>query len=431
MSSRQSEGFDWIRLDNAGKIYPASMRRTWTALFRVSVTLSEEIDADVLNEAQVITFRRFPMYAVKLKSGVFWYYLQHVDSCPALQHDVQNPCVRMNLRENDGFMVRVRYFHKTIAVEIFHVLADGTAGMSFLLTLTAEYLRIKYGEDIPRDRTILDCTESAKENEMEDAFLHYARKQYLTRKEPNSYHINGEDERPDVIHTITGQISVSQVKEKAKAVGVSITEYLAAVMTKACANLQMRENPRKLRPVKVGVPVSLRRFYPETNTKRNFASYVNVGIEPRLGDYSIDEISHIAHAQMVLENNEKMMNGKFSTNVRSEKNWLLRPVPLFIKNFAMRKVFESVGDIKTATTLSNLGLIKLPEGMERHIERVEFLVGPLSYNRVCAGAVSFRGTMFINFVRTIKEPKLEKEFFTLLVKEGIHVLIESNNTYNE
>lgn len=423
----QTNSFDWIKVDNAGKIYPASRRRSWTALFRVSITLNEKIDPQVLKKAQESTFRRFPTMSVRLKAGLFWYYLQHVDDCPEIQPDVQNPCVRMDLRENNGFMIRVRYFDKTIAVEIFHVLADGTAGMSFLLTLASEYIRIKYGEVIPRDRTILDCTEPAKKNEIEDAFLRYARKQYLTRKEPNSYHIDGKQERADVIHTVTGILSAAQVKEKAKQTGVTITEYLAAVLTKACINIQMRENHGRLKPVKVGVPVSLRQFYPDTNTKRNFASYVNVGVEPRLGDYSIDEIAHIAHAQMIIENNEKMMNSKFSTNVKSEKNWLLRPVPLFIKNIAMRAVFESVGDIKTSTTLSNLGLIKLPPEMDKYTERLDFLVGPLSYNKIVAGAVSFHDTMCINFVRTIKESKLEREFFTLLVKQGIHVLIESNN----
>lgn len=426
---KQSGTFDWIKVDNAGKIYPASRRGNWTALFRVSVELNEEIDAVVLEEAQRRTLRRFPTMSVVLKAGLFWYYLQHRDTCPALQNDVQNPCVRMNLKENDGFMVRVRYFNRTIAVEFFHVLSDGTGGMSFLLTLAAEYIRIKYGEDIPRDSTILDCDESAKENEIEDAFLHYARKNTLTRKEPNSYHIHGTDEPSDVIHTVTGHISVSEVKAKAASLNVSITEYLAAVLIHSCAKLQKDEHRKKLLPVKVGIPVSLRKFYPETNTKRNFANYVNAGIDPNLGDYTIPEIAQIVHAHMILENNEKVMNAKFSTNVRSEKNPMLRPVPLFLKNIAMKAVFESVGDCKTSTTLSNLGLIRLPEAMDKYVERIDFIVGPLSYNRVVAGAVSFHDDMVINFLRTIKESSLEREFFTALVKEGLHVLIESNNIY--
>ena len=44
-----------------------------------------------------------------------------------------------------------------------------------------------------------------------------------------------------------------------------------------------------MQPVKVCVPINLRKFYP-THTLRNFASYVNPGIEPRYGEYSFDEI---------------------------------------------------------------------------------------------------------------------------------------------
>ncbi len=428
---KNERSIDWIKIDNAGKIYPASKRSNWTALFRVSVSLNECVDAHVLEKAQRAVFRRFPTMCVKLKKGMFWYYLQHVDDCPKLQEDVQNPCVRMNLKENDGFMVRVRYFDKTIAAEFFHVLSDGTGGMSFLLTLVAEYLKIKHNAVIARDKTILDCTEQFKDNEIEDAFLKYARKEYLSRKEPDSYYIRGTKEPIDRIHTITGILNASEVVSKSHCYNVSLTEYLAAVMIKAVLNIQKREGHDLRRPAKVGVPVSLRKFYPETNTKRNFASYVNVGVEPRLGDYTLSEITDIVHHQMALENTEKQMNSKFSTNVRSESSPLIRAVPLFVKNIAMRAVFEKVGDRKTATTLSNLGNIKLPEAMAKYVERIDFLVGPLSRNRIVCGAVSYNNTLCINFVRTIKEPKLEREFFTLLIKEGVHVKIESNNIYRE
>ena len=34
----------WLSLDNAAKIYPAARTKGWMPLFRVSVTLTEEID---------------------------------------------------------------------------------------------------------------------------------------------------------------------------------------------------------------------------------------------------------------------------------------------------------------------------------------------------------------------------------------------------
>ena len=129
MNTKQPAPPEWFKLDNAAKIYPAAKSRNWTALFRLSATLTEPVDPAILHEAQKSTLKRFPSFALKLRRGMFWYYLERMEGEPALQQDVANPCVRMDLRENRGFMFRVRYHENRIAVEIFHVLTDGTGGL--------------------------------------------------------------------------------------------------------------------------------------------------------------------------------------------------------------------------------------------------------------------------------------------------------------
>ena len=109
MNTKQSAPPEWFKLDNAAKIYPAAKSRNWTALFRLSATLTEPVDPAILHEAQKSTLKRFPSFALKLRRGMFWYYLERMEGEPALQQDVANPCVRMDLRENRGFMFRVRY----------------------------------------------------------------------------------------------------------------------------------------------------------------------------------------------------------------------------------------------------------------------------------------------------------------------------------
>ena len=39
---------DWIKLDNAALIYPATLNRKLAAMFRLSITLTENIDTVVL-----------------------------------------------------------------------------------------------------------------------------------------------------------------------------------------------------------------------------------------------------------------------------------------------------------------------------------------------------------------------------------------------
>ncbi len=426
------ESKKWMKLDNAAKIYPAAKKRNWTALFRISAELTEEIDPAVLEEAQRSVIARFPGFAQKLRRGMFWYYLEQNDGAPDIQKDVGNPCVRMNLRENRRFMFRVRYYEKRIAVEIFHVLSDGTGGLCFLKTLVAEYLRIKYGAEIPRGKGILDCSQAPKKEELEDAYLKYAKNVSRSRSEDSAFYIKGTDEAFDVVHITTGIIPVKVILQKAKEKGVTLTEYLTAVMLMSLAKMQKEANAvshrQDTKPLKVCVPINLRQFYP-CETLRNFAIYVNPGIDTRYGDYTFDEVLKHVHCYMGMEVTEKMLNAKIAANVKTEKNKVLRVVPLFVKNIAMKITFNMVGDRQTSTSISNLGRITLPEEMAKYVTRMDFILGPYSRNKVVLAAASYGEYLYANFTRTIREATLEREFFRYLIKEGVPVKIESNRQY--
>ena len=83
IDSSESAKVKWLKVDNAGKIYPAARRSDWTALFRVSATLNEKIYPEILDQAQRITLKRFPQFALKLKSGLFWPYLEIIHDSPS------------------------------------------------------------------------------------------------------------------------------------------------------------------------------------------------------------------------------------------------------------------------------------------------------------------------------------------------------------
>ena len=417
----------WMKLDNAAKIYPAAKSRNWTALFRLSALLTEPVDPMLLARAQQSTLRRFPGFALRLRHGFFWYYLEHNEGAPIIQRDVANPCVRMDLRENDGFMFRVRYYGRRIALEVFHVLADGTGGFCFLKTLVAEYLKLRYGAEIPRDAQILDCSEQPRPDELEDSYLKYARRVSRSRREADSYRIVGTDEERNFMNIVTGVAPADRVLACAKAQGVTLTEFLTGVLIQSICRIQRQDHSRRRRnqPVKICIPINLRRFYP-TNTMRNFASYVNVGIEPRYGEYTLAETCKAVHFAMGLEVTEKMLNAKIAANVNTERNAALRATPLFLKKPAMKFAFRLKGDRKSSSTISNLGRTELPPEMARYVERLDFMLGSLCQNRVTCACVSYRNQLVINFTRAIRESAVERNFFTALVKLGIPVRIESN-----
>ena len=420
----------WMRLDNAAKIYPAAKRRGWTNYFRLSVTLKEPVDVQVLRTALDVAVRRFPSIAVRLRRGAFWYYLEEIEKAPPIEEDKSYPLVHVPFDDVRKCAFRVLVYHSRIAVEFFHAVTDGTGGLIFLKTLVAEYLCQKYGISIPAEDGVLGRLEDPDPEELEDSFLRYAGDITASRSEQTAYHLSGTPEPDGFLNLTTLMLPVAAVKEKARAFGASVTEFIAAVMMKAICDLQAEQVPRRMRrkPVKVLLPVNLRGLFP-SRTLRNFASYVTPEIDPRLGEYSLSEICKIVHYRMGLENDPRMMAAKIATNVASERSPVLRVMPLFIKNLAMKAVFDLVGECKSCLCLSNLGAVRLPQAMAPYVARMDFIIGVQAKAPHNCGVVSWDGTMYVNMIRNIQEPELESHFYRVLHSLGLPVRVESNQRW--
>ncbi|MGI6696223.1 MAG: hypothetical protein ACOX6O_08345 [Christensenellales bacterium] len=415
----------WLRLDNAAKIYPAARSRTWMALFRVSITLTEPIDEALLQKALRQLVKRVPLLSYRLKRGLFWYYFDWHEAIPAVQPDARNPMLPINLRENGGFLFRVRSFDKRIALEVFHALTDGTGGMTFLLTLTAEYLRLKYGQRIPEAPMILDMRDEPQREEWEDAFLRYARDAYRPRQEETAWHLKGVREKPGYLNIITGHIPTQELLNLAREKGCSVNSLLAALLLNALIQAKNRRRKPGRKPVKLSLPVNLRRYY-ETRTLRNFSSYINVPVYTDYGNYSLDDLISLVSHTMGLETLEPLVNARFSANVKAERNWLLRVFPLFMKTAVLKFMYHATGESYMTSTLSNMGLVKLPPEMEQHCQRVELMLGAPKRTPLSCAVVSACGNTAVNFTKTIRDSQVERVFFTQLVELGVPVLIESN-----
>ena len=417
----------WMKLDNAAKIYPAAKRRNWNNFFRISATLTEPVDVAVLRSALDVTARRFPSIAVRLRRGMFWYYLEQIPHSPAIQEEKSCPLAHAPFHEVRQCAFRVLVYHNRFAVEFFHALTDGTGGLTFFKTLLAEYLSQKYGLTIPAGDGVLGRLEEPDAEELEDSFLRYAGNIKASRKEATAWHLTGTPEKDGFKDLVTLMIPAPALKECAKAYGVTVTELLCAAMMQAICQLQAEKVPQRSRrkPVKVLLPVNLRNLFP-SKTLRNFASYITPEVDPRMGDYTFDEICAAVHHRMGLENNPQTMRAKFAANVASEQSPLLRVMPLFIKNLAMKAVFDTVGECKSCLCLSNLGVVRLPEVMAPYVARMDFIIGVQAKAPHNCGVLTWNDTVYINCIRSIREPELELHFYRVLHQLGLPVKVESN-----
>ena len=417
----------WMRLDNAAKIYPAAKRRNWNNFFRISATLTEPIDTAVLASALDVTARRFPSIAVRLRRGVFWYYLEEIPKTPSIQPEKSCPLAHAPFHEVRQCAFRVLVYKNRVAVEFFHALTDGTGALVFVKTLLAEYLSEKYGLSVPAEKGVLGRLEEPSPEELEDSFARYAGDVTASRAESTAYHLTGTPERDGYKNLVTMMIPAEKLRACAKKHGVSVTELLCAAMMQAIGELQAEKVPnvRHRKPVKVLIPVNLRNLFP-SRSLRNFASYITPEIDPRMGDCSFSELCSLVHHKMGLENNRRTMRAKFAANVASERSPILRVMPLFIKNIAMKAVFDAVGECKSCLCLSNLGRVELPEVMVPYVQRMDFIIGVQARAPHDCGVVTWGDTVYINCIRSIQEPELEYRFYRVLHRLGLPVKVESN-----
>ncbi len=416
----------WFRLDNAALIFPAIKRRGWNNVFRISATLRDDIDAGILNRALADIRPRFPTFFVRLRTGFFWYYLEEAATDVRAQKEYAYPLTHMSQSELKRCCIRVLYFENRIAVEFFHSVTDGTGGLVFLENLTARYIELRYGVVIPKEAPIADLGAEPRGSEICDSFPKHSGRFAMSRREATSYRLHGTREPDGFRHLITGMVPTEKLRGTAKSFGATVSAFLAAVMAESIKEIQERECPeRKLKPVKITVPVNLRKLFGE-ETLRNFVLTLNVGFDPKHGDYSLREICDQMTFQIRSEAVPQKMAARIAANVGPQRMFLVRIMPLFVKTPVMRAIYAASGEKKGCINISNMGTITVPPEMEKYIERFEFIIGvQLSYPNNCS-VVSYGGVTYINMIRSIKESELERLFFSKLVALGIPVEIESN-----
>ncbi len=417
----------WLRLDNSAKIYPAARTENWSNIFRLSISLKEDIDKDILQSALDVTVRRFPSIAVRLRKGVFWYYLEQMASVPKVREEKSYPLTKMSKRETRKCAFRVLYYKNRIAVELFHSLTDGNGALIFLKSLTAEYIQQKYGVYIPAENGVFGRLDEPTEEELEDSFQKYAGKINASRKENDAWALLGTPEPGTFLNVTCFKLPIKQVLDKAHEYNVTLTAFICSTLMMALQNCQKKQVPNQNRrkPIKILIPVNLRNLF-KSKTLRNFVLYTTPEILPKLGEYSLEEICEAVKHRMGLDITRKQMSMKIATNVNSEKLMLIRIIPLFIKNLVMKAVFDAVGERKSSLSLSNLGALKIPKEMEDYVQRADFILGVQSTKPYNCALISYKDTLHLTFIRNIKEPELESHFYEVLQQLGISAEVESN-----
>ncbi|MBQ4626361.1 MAG: alcohol acetyltransferase [Clostridia bacterium] len=416
----------WYKLDNAGKVYPGQNTSSWSSVFRISVTLKEKVNPQLLEKALELTLPRFPGFDVRMRNGFFWHYLEkNPNGAPPVLPDAANPCLRVKWKENRGYLFRVFYYEKRISVEFYHAIADGYGASKFFMTLVAVYLR-QTGLEIPNGESVLDISENPHKTEFEDSYLKNVNsKAKAKRLQKFTYNFKGKKLPKHFFNVTTGYIPVDKLKEKAAEHGATVTEYIAAVLVWVMYNLQKEEKRKKEKRIGVQIPVNVRKYF-GSETLRNFMLCYSFQIDPNMGEYTFPEIVRQVSLYLRYINNEKEIQAMMNSNTGIERNPIMRILPSVLKDFGISVVYKFAGEKGTSAIISNVGVVKVPEEMEPHIEKFMYMMGPGMVNAARCIAVSQGGTFAMSISNIYESTLVQKEIFTTLVKFGIPVKIESN-----
>jgi len=412
----------WDKLDNTAHLFPVIAGEQMSNVYRISVTLSELIEPELLQLALDLVLPKFDGFNLRLRRGVFWHYFEENGKpAPRVREENAFPCRFIRANKNNSYLFRVTYYKYRINLEVFHVLTDGMGGINFLKELTYQYLRLRYPTLMEQagDRLTLNTSLNR-----EDSFLkHYKKRSEKRYKTQRAYLVKGELLRTGEFGVMHGYLNIPELKAVCKTYGASINEYLVSAYVWSVYTECLNRMPSSS-PIRVAVPVNLRPYFNSITTK-NFFVMVSAEFRPEKENYSFEELLSAVRESLHAQLNREHLEQVFSYNVSSQKNRFLRLVPLPLKNVVMRQVYTRSALANTAT-ITNVGTIETDPLYRPYIEQFHAFLAISKGQHVKGTICSYQDTLVFSFSYDLADPSVQRGFFRRLAADGLHIEIESN-----
>jgi len=413
--------YDWYQLDNTAKIFPAISGPQTTGVYRIDARLNESVKPDLLEKAVNSVLPSFPAFMVRLRQGLFWYYFERNFEKASVDEEKAYPTNRIDADANNGYLFKFSYFNNKINLDVFHALSDGTGSVNFLIAVVGYYLKL-CGK--PLDGFLDNIGNMQDYPAMQDSFVHYFSSVKAEKMEKiKAYHIMGTSRPLGSIKIIHGILETDSLRALTKSKNVTVTAYLAAVL--AFSILETMPGRKSAHPVRLSVPINLRRFF-ESKTQRNFYAFICIDIDVRQNGYTFEELLQLVSEQMTAKTKPEYFAPKMSYYLQAERNIFARLTPLIIKNLALRVIYKQIGEKTYTCSLSNLGEIKTVSSIGEYIERFDVIIESTRKNRMGCAVCSYKNQFVISFTKSDYETDMEKYFFRFLSGQGLKIALEQN-----
>ena len=400
----------WRKLDNAALAFPLVTGKNDTRVFRFYCELKEMVVPEILQKALDQTMETYPLFQAVLRKGLFWFYLERRDIRPLVKEEEKPPCSRLYIPDKKTLLFEVTYYKNRINFEVYHALTDGTGAMHFLQELVQNYLIFRYPEaELPR---ISVEEESTPGDQEEDSFSqYYSANLERAEQKPRAVRLKGEKLAHEDMKITELNISVKEIHGKAKAFGVSITIFLAAVML--CAIGEEIPKSKRKRPVTLMIPVNLRNYFP-SQSMTNFFGWIEVGhtfTETTTLKEVVEHVKEQFETELSRENVDRRMSGY----VKLEKNPFLRAVPLEVKKYFLI-LGANLGSRSITAVYSNIGILRFPPGYEAYIEHFGIFAST-DILQLCS--CSYQDQMLLGFTSKLPNDNIQRNFQKILKREAV------------
>ena len=415
----------WEKLDNTAHLFPVIAGEQMTNVYRISVTLKELVDPEILQQALDTLLPHFDGFNLRMRSGIFWNYLEENGKpAPRVVLESKFPCRFIRSNKTNSYLFRVSYFQYRINLEVFHVLTDGMGGFNFLKELVYQYLRLKHPEILEHTE---DYLSSGTTLNREDSFLkNFKRPEKKVYKSQRAYLVKGDKLRNGELGVMHGYINVDELKKVSKSYGASINEYLVSTFIWSIYKECLHGTASKY-PIRVAVPVNLRPYFNSTTTK-NFFVMTSAEFHPVSETHVFEDVLNSVKESLRSQMNAEHLEQIFSYNVANQMNPWLRAVPLPIKNIAMRYVYRQSALAQTST-ITNVGNIVIDDIYKPYIDIFHAFLTISTGQHIKGTVCSYEGTLIFTFSYNLIDPSIQRCFFRRLAEDGLHVEIESNGVH--
>lgn len=427
MRDKKSNKLYWRRLDNSAKIFPMSTGKRYSTVFRLSAVLKESVNPKILEEAVKQTLEKYKSFKVRMKLGFFWYYLEYNTKDPIIEEEQDYPCQYMDSKRNHNYLFKVTYFKNKVNIDIFHSLTDGNSGTIFFKEIIYTYLELLHPEVLNEEERRIRKIE---DYDTEDSYMkNYDKKAKSNASGKKAYVLKGKKIKLGAISAIHQIMDLEALKQESKKQGATITQYLTAVLM-YCIYEENYKKAKGKRPIKICIPVNLKRYFP-SKTMSNFFSYITVEGEMKKKNLdTFEKILDFVKKDFSKKLTEEEIVKTMSTNVKIGNNPLIRPVPLLVKKALVRLSYIEIRKYTTAT-FSNIGRIGIIGKYKDYIDYFLMLIAPEPVEKIKCSSCTFENKMVFTFTSILQDYHIEKRFYEFLREKGIKIEIESNGVLDD